>query len=41
MKLMHLKTMKNLWDVEQGVATFENSIYEYTQAGGVAPSDKK
>ena len=38
---MHLKTMKNLEDVEQCVATFENSIYEYTQAGGIAPSDKE
>ena len=41
MKVMHLKPMKALADVEQGVAQFENSIYEFTQAGGVAPSDKE
>ena len=41
MKLMHLRTMKNLEDVEQGVAAFENSIYDFVQAGGPAPSDKE
>ena len=41
MKVMHLKPMKALADVEQGVAQFENSIHEFVQAGGVAPSDKE
>ena len=38
---MHMKPIKSLPEVEAGVAAFENSIYEYTQAGGIAPSDKE
>ena len=41
MKVMHLKPMKALADVEQGVAQSENSIDESIQAGGAAPSDKE
>ena len=41
MKLIHLRPIKTLPEVEQGVAAFENSIHEFVQAGGVAPSDKK
>ena len=41
MKTMHLKPIKTIGDVEQGVAAFENSIYEFAQAGGTPPSDKE
>ena len=39
MKLIHLKPIKTIAEVEQGVAAFENSVHEFTQAGGVPPSD--
>ena len=35
MKLIHLKPIKTLADIEQGVAAFENSVHEFAQAGGV------
>ena len=41
MELMHLKLVTSLADVEQGVAAFENSIYEFAQAGGTPPPDKE
>ena len=41
MKQMHLKPMKSLQDVEQGVAEFENVIAEYTLAGGTPPTEKE
>ena len=41
MQLIHLRPIKTLPEVEQGVAAFENSIHEFVQAGGVAPSDKE
>ena len=39
MKLTHLRPIKTLAEIEAGVAAFENSIYEFTQAGGEPPSD--
>ena len=41
MELIHLRPIKTLGDIEQGVASFENPVYEFTQAGGVPPSDKE
>jgi hypothetical protein len=40
MKMIHLKPMKALADVEQGVAAFENSIHEFVAAGGAPLPDK-
>ena len=40
MKLAHMRPMKTLHEVEAGVAAFENSFYEFVQAGGTQPVDR-
>ena len=39
MKQTHQRPIKTLQEIESGVAAFENSMCEFTQAGGTAPSD--
>ncbi len=41
MKQRHLRPMKNLQEVEQGVAEYENAIHEYEKAGATAPTEKE
>ena len=41
MKQLHLKPMKSLADVEQGVAELENSFHECALAVGTVPTDRE
>ena len=41
MKASQMKPLKSMQDIEHGVAEFENTIQEFVQAGGLAPSDKE
>ena len=41
MKLMQMKPLKSLQEIERGVAYFENTIQEYVLAGGTPPTDKE
>ncbi len=38
-KTMHLKPIKDIEGVEEGIAEFENTLMEYEQAGGTANTD--
>ena len=40
MKFVQMKPIKNLSEVEQGVAEFENKIQEFVTAGGDGPSEE-
>jgi hypothetical protein len=40
MKLATMKPIKTLQEIESGVAAFENSIYEFVQAGGTQPPSR-
>ncbi len=40
-KMLHMRPIKNLDGVEQGITEFENTLIEYAQAGGTAMSDEE